>query len=140
MHFYRKCWFDLFMEQFISLILSDCPSLMLGIAIHCIHTAFSSNVWAWGMWACSLFLHHQLLLKNKTRGNNNKRPVWICIGNFKKTTMPFSTNISGRKHFSVKGGGHTCFLLGNIYFFMTRKIKNVRCSRSHFRTMNELWC
>ena len=36
MHFYRKCWFDPFEEQFISPFLSDCPSLMLGIAIHCI--------------------------------------------------------------------------------------------------------
>ena len=36
MHFYRKCWFDPFEEQFISPLLSDCPSLMLGIAIHCI--------------------------------------------------------------------------------------------------------
>ena len=51
MHFYRKCWFDLFKEQFISLLnfdqiilcnsnetgfLSDCPSLILGIAIRCI--------------------------------------------------------------------------------------------------------
>ena len=53
MHFYRKCWFDPFEEQFISPFFSDCPSLMLGIAIH---TAFSSNVGAWGMWACSLFL------------------------------------------------------------------------------------
>ena len=36
MHFYRKCWFNPFEEQFISSFLSDCPSLMLGIAIHCI--------------------------------------------------------------------------------------------------------
>ena len=36
MHFYRKCWFDPFEEQFISPFLSDFPSLMLGIAIHCI--------------------------------------------------------------------------------------------------------
>ena len=36
MQFYRKCWFDPFEEQFISPVLSDCPSLMLGIAIHCI--------------------------------------------------------------------------------------------------------
>ena len=36
MHFYRKCWFDPFEEQFISPFLSYCPSLMLGIAIHCI--------------------------------------------------------------------------------------------------------
>ena len=36
MHFYRKCWFDPSEEQFISPFLSDCPSLMLGIAIHCI--------------------------------------------------------------------------------------------------------
>ena len=36
MHFYRKCWFDPFEEQFKSHFLSDCPSLMLGIAIHCI--------------------------------------------------------------------------------------------------------
>ena len=36
MHFYRKCWFDPFEEQFISPFLSDCLSLMLGIAIHCI--------------------------------------------------------------------------------------------------------
>ena len=34
--FYRKCWFDPFEEQFKSPFLSDCPSLMLGIAIHCI--------------------------------------------------------------------------------------------------------
>ena len=34
--FYRKCWFDPFEEQFISPFLSDCPSLMLGIAIYCI--------------------------------------------------------------------------------------------------------
>ena len=34
--FYRKCWFDPFKEQFIPLFLSDCPSQMLGIAIHCI--------------------------------------------------------------------------------------------------------
>ena len=34
--FYGKCWFDPFKGQFISPFLSDCPSLMLGIAIHCI--------------------------------------------------------------------------------------------------------
>ena len=51
--FLQKCWFDPFEEQFISPFFSDCPSLMLGIAIH---TAFSSNVGAWCMWACSLFL------------------------------------------------------------------------------------
>ena len=36
MHLYRKCWFNPFEEHFISPFLSDCPSLMLGIAIHCI--------------------------------------------------------------------------------------------------------
>ena len=47
MHFYRNCWFYLFKEQFISHLnfgqnyfetgfVSDCPSLMLGIAIRCI--------------------------------------------------------------------------------------------------------
>ena len=36
MHLYRKCWFDPFEEQFISPFLSDCPSLMIGIAIHCV--------------------------------------------------------------------------------------------------------
>ena len=36
MHIHRKCWFDPFEEQFISPFLSDCLSLMLGIAIHCI--------------------------------------------------------------------------------------------------------
>ena len=36
MHFYRKCWFGPFKKQFISPFMSDCPSLMLGIAIHCI--------------------------------------------------------------------------------------------------------
>ena len=36
MHFYRKCLFDPFEEQFISPFLSDCQSLMLGIVIHCI--------------------------------------------------------------------------------------------------------
>ena len=51
MYSYRKCWLDLFKEQFISLLnfgqnflcdsdetgfLSDCPSLILGIAFRCI--------------------------------------------------------------------------------------------------------
>ena len=36
MYFYRKCWFDPFEEQFMSPFLSDCQSLILGIAIHCI--------------------------------------------------------------------------------------------------------
>ena len=36
MHFYRKCWFDPSEKQFISPFLSDCPSLIIGIAIHCI--------------------------------------------------------------------------------------------------------
>ena len=53
-----KCWFDPFEEQFISPFFSDCLSLLLGIAIH---TAFSSNDGAWGMWACSLFLSLQYL-------------------------------------------------------------------------------
>ena len=39
----------------MKLVLSDCLSLMLGIAIS-LYTAFSSIVGAWGMWACSLFL------------------------------------------------------------------------------------
>ena len=38
--------------------LSDCLSLMLGIS-HSLYTAFSSKVGAWGLWACSLFLHYR---------------------------------------------------------------------------------
>ena len=34
--FLQEMLVDPFEEQFISLFLSDCPSLMLGIAIHCI--------------------------------------------------------------------------------------------------------
>ena len=50
MHFYRKCWFDPYISFFVRLPVTDawnCQSL---------YTAFSSNVGAWGMWACSLFL------------------------------------------------------------------------------------
>ena len=70
MHFYRKCWFDLFKEQFISLfnfsqnyfaqLRQNWFSVRLPVtnAWICLslYTAFSSNVEAWGMWACSLFL------------------------------------------------------------------------------------
>ena len=70
MHFNGKCWFDLFKEQFISL-LNFCQNdfvqlrwnwfsvgLLLTNAWNChsLYTAFSSNVEAWVMWACSLFL------------------------------------------------------------------------------------
>ena len=62
------CWFDPFEEQFISPFLSDCPSLMLNWNCHSLYTAFSSNVGAWGMWACSLFLSFNYLFwKDKTK-------------------------------------------------------------------------
>ena len=67
MHFYRKCWFK---EQFISLsnfgqnyfvqLRWKWFSVRLPITnawnCHSLYTAFPSNVGAWGMWACSLFL------------------------------------------------------------------------------------
>ena len=70
MHFYRKCWFDLFKKQFISLLNFDQNyfvqlkwnwfSVWLPVTnswnCHSLYTAFSRNVGAWGMWACPLFL------------------------------------------------------------------------------------
>ena len=70
MHFYRKCWFGLFKEQFIFLLnFGQNYFVQLGWNwffvrlpvtnawnCHSLYTAFSSNVGAWGMWACSLFL------------------------------------------------------------------------------------
>ena len=70
MHFCRKCWFDLFKEQFIFLLNFgqnyfvqlrwNWFSVRLPVTnawnCHSLYTAFSSNVGAWGMWACSLFL------------------------------------------------------------------------------------
>ena len=34
---------------------------------HSLYTAFSSNVGAWGMWACSLFLSFQMILRSCTQ-------------------------------------------------------------------------
>ena len=73
MHFYGKCWFDLFKEQFISLLSFgqnyfvqrrwNWFSVWLPVtnAWNCysLYTAFSRNVGAWGMWAYSLFLSFQ---------------------------------------------------------------------------------
>ena len=70
MHFHRKCWFDLFKEDFISLLNFgqnyfvqlrwNWFSVRLPFTnawnCHSLYTAFSSKVGAWGMWACSLFL------------------------------------------------------------------------------------
>ena len=66
--FYRKCWFDLFKGHFISLLNLNYFvqlrwnwfSVRLPVTnawnCHSLFTAISSNVGAWGMWACSLFL------------------------------------------------------------------------------------
>ena len=73
MHFYRKSWFNPFEEQFISPFLSDCPSLMLGIAIYCIqhsqamlergvcelpHSFFHSKLPHWYHWRLYRICHH----------------------------------------------------------------------------------
>ena len=58
MHFYRKCWFDPFEEQFMSPFFVRLP-VSNAWNCHSLYTAFSSNVGAWGMWACSLFLSLQ---------------------------------------------------------------------------------
>ena len=63
MHFYRKCWFDPFEEQFISPL----SRLPVTNAWNChSYTAFSSNVGAWGMWACSLFLSQEFVISQST--------------------------------------------------------------------------
>ena len=68
--FLQEIWFDLLKEQFISLfnfgqnyfvqLRWNWFSVRLPITnawnCHMLYTAFSSNVWASGMWACSLFL------------------------------------------------------------------------------------
>ena len=71
MYFNRKCWFDLFKEQFISLFNFELDKIILfnsyetGFSVrlpvtnacnrHSLYTAFFSNVRVWGMWACSIF-------------------------------------------------------------------------------------
>ena len=67
MNFYRKCWFDPFEEQFISPFLSDCPSLMLGIAIHCIQ--------CWRVGYVSLLTHS--FIKKYFFPISNK--LFVCI-------------------------------------------------------------
>ena len=71
MYFYRKCWFDLFKEQFISLLnfgqnyfvqlrwiwFSVRLPLTNAWNCHSLYTAFSSNGGAWGMWACLSFIN-----------------------------------------------------------------------------------
>ena len=66
MHFYRKCWFDLFKEQFISLLnfgenyfvqlrwnwFSVWLPVTNATNCHSLYTAFSSIVGAWGMEGC----------------------------------------------------------------------------------------
>ena len=73
--FYRKCWFDHFKEQFISLLnfgqnyLAQLGQNLYNVRLpvtnawncHSLYTAFSSNVGAWGMWAFSLFLSFDLV-------------------------------------------------------------------------------
>ena len=67
MHFNRKCWFDLFKEQFISLLNFGQNYFGATQTKHCLelpfalYTAFWSNV---GAWVCELaqsFFHHYLL-------------------------------------------------------------------------------
>ena len=82
--FYRKCWFDLFKEQFISLlnfcqknfVQLFCPNVW---NCHSLYTAFSSNVGAWGtcMWA---FMYQKFYLRKLTSreiiGNFQRRISW----------------------------------------------------------------
>ena len=70
MHFYKKCWFDLFKKQFISYLNFgknyfvqlrwNWFSVRLPVTnvwnCHSLYTTFSSTVGVWGMWACSIFL------------------------------------------------------------------------------------
>lgn len=65
------------------------------------------------------FLHHQLLLKNKTRGDNNKRTVWICIGKFKKTTMHFQPICLGASIFRWRG---VILVLEKVHLFLQEEI------------------
>ena len=64
MHFYRKCWFDPFEEQFISPLFPDCPSLMLGIAIHCIYNILKQ---CWSVGYVSLLTFSFILPKIKLK-------------------------------------------------------------------------
>ena len=58
------------------------------------------------------FLHHQLLLKNKTRGDNNKRPVWI-------TTMHFQPICLGA---SIFRWGGVILVLEKVHLFLQEEI------------------
>ena len=76
-YIYRKCWFVLFKEQIISLLIFgqnyfvqlrwNWFSVRLPVTnawnCHSLYTAFSSNVGAWGMSACSLFLSFFFIIK-----------------------------------------------------------------------------
>ena len=60
------CWFDPFEEQFISIF--GLIAHANAWNYHSLYTAFSSNVGAWGMWACSLFLS---FVNCRERGKSN---------------------------------------------------------------------
>ena len=51
MHIYMKCWIDLFKEQFTNVyLLNFGQNYFVQLRWNWL------SVWAWGMWACSLFL------------------------------------------------------------------------------------
>ena len=91
MHFYRKCWFDPFEEQFISPFFVRLP-VPNAWNCHSLYTAFSSNVGAWGMWACSLFLS----FSNKMNLSFSKfcTVIWIGLIVYKSGVLEHLSNPS----------------------------------------------
>ena len=71
---------DPFEEQFISPFFVRLP-VHKAWNCHSLYTAFSSNVGAWGMWACSLFLSFTyVLLKTKQWGGGARtRNVSVIV-------------------------------------------------------------
>ena len=131
MHFYRKCWFDLFKEQFISLLnfgqnyfvqlrwnwFSVRLPLTNAWNCHLLYTAFSSNGGAWGMWACSLFLSYA------------PNDVWVLLDCPFKVLIFIACSISSELqplmyctqiHFNI------CTSLIQMTFFHYKKTDNFR--------------
>ena len=86
MHFYRKCWFGPFwgaihIPFFVRLPVTNAWNC------HSLYTAFSSNVGAWGIWACSLFLSYSICSNafipstSRMRNLNESCKVTSILGN-----------------------------------------------------------
>ena len=133
MHFHRKCWFDLFKEDFISLLnfgQNDFVQLRLNWFsvrlpftnawnCHSLYTAFSSKVGAWGMWACSLFLSLMHVISVMTFSI-----CPVCLLSSKK--VPISVPSCARDY-----AAFFMSWLSNLTFFVCFDQRSVWCLRTY---------